>query len=354
MGKPRRAAVIGTGLLGSSVGLALRGLGWHVSGSDTDPDRLAQAAEAGAIDSTDELGESELTFVATPVAEIPGQVRRALGESEGLVTDLGSVKGPMIDLMRDPRYVGGHPMAGSEQEGPGAARPDLFEGATWVLTPVAGTDDAAFAQIRAVIATMGAEVVALDPAEHDRLVAVTSHVPHLAAATLMDLADESSERHRAVLRLAAGGFRDMTRVASGAPGMWPDICRENRQAIVEELDRFIAELGRVRDMVDTADREALISHLERARTARRALPARAARPEELAEIRVPVRDEAGALARVLLLAAELDVSVADVEIAHSAKGQQGVLVLLVEEGPARRLMEGLRSAGERASMQPLS
>src|SRR5690554_169541 len=135
----RLAAVIGTGLLGSSIGLALRQLGWSVAGTDTDPARLAQAAEVGAIDPDADPAAAELTFVATPVGAIPGEVRRVLDSTSGLVTDVGSVKSPMIPLMSDPRYVGGHPMAGSEQDGPTAARADLFEGATWVLTPVPGT-----------------------------------------------------------------------------------------------------------------------------------------------------------------------------------------------------------------------
>ena len=176
--------------------------------------------------------DAEVTFVATPVGVVADEVRRALAAGTGLVTDVGSVKTPMLELMDDPRYVGGHPMAGSELEGVEGSRADLFEGATWVLTPVSGTDDAAFATIRSIVASLGASVVAIPPDRHDSLVATVSHVPHLTAATMMRLAAERSEEHRAVLRLAAGGFRDMTRIAAGHPGIWPDICAENREAIV--------------------------------------------------------------------------------------------------------------------------
>ena len=174
--------------------------------------------------------------MATPVRAVAAEARRALGAGGGLVTDVGGVKASIVEAVGDARFVGGHPMAGSEQEGVDGADADLFEGATWVLTPTEGTDAAAYAQVRQIVGTLGAEVVALPPDRHDELVAVVSHVPHLTAATLMRLADERSEEHRALLRLAAGGFRDMTRIAAGHPGIWPDICSDNREAIVEVLD----------------------------------------------------------------------------------------------------------------------
>jgi prephenate dehydrogenase len=348
-----RAVVVGTGLIGASIGLALRNAGWFVTGRDTDGERLAAAIELGAVNAAGEDPEADVTFVATPVSSVAAEVRHALDSTSGLVTDVASVKSPLMPLMADPRYVGGHPMAGSEQEGVGGARADLFVGATWVLTPLPGTDDEAFAAIRSVVSSFGAEVVAVAPAQHDRMVAVVSHVPHLAAATLMSLADERADEHRALLRLAAGGFRDMTRIASGHPAIWPDICAENRDAIVDELGRFIEELALVRTMVATGDRGGLVERLEAARAARRNLPTRLATAEDLVEIRLPIADEAGALARVLLLAAELGVSVADVEIAHSVEGDGGVLVLVVEADPARRLVAALESGGSPPAVVPL-
>jgi prephenate dehydrogenase len=352
-GPGRRAVVVGTGLIGASIGLALRERGWHVTGRDPDPDRVMAALACGAIDAAGDDADAELTFVATPVQAVAGEVAHALATTTGLVTDVGSVKAPMAPLMSNPRYVGGHPMAGSEQDGPGGARADLFVGATWVLTPIPGTDDEAFATVRSVVSSFGAEVVALPPETHDQIVAVVSHVPHLAAATLMALADGRAEEHRALLRLAAGGFRDMTRVASGHPAIWPDICAENRDAIVTELDRYIVELGEVRDIVRRGDRQALVERLERARAARRNLPTRVAGAGDLVEVRLTIADEAGALARVLLLAAEIGVSVADVEIAHSVEGDSGVLVLVVEADPGERLREALEAIGVRPSVVPL-
>jgi prephenate dehydrogenase len=280
-------------------------------------------------------------------------VSRALNSTSGLVTDVGSVKASITDTVDSPRFVGGHPMAGSEQEGVEGADADLFEGAVWVLTPTAATDDGAYAFVRSVVSSLGADVVALAPERHDALVAVVSHVPHLTAATLMHLADERAEEHRALLRLAAGGFRDMTRIAAGHPGIWPDICAENRTAIVEMLDRLIAGLGDMRAAVEKSDRGALLSVLERAQLARRNLPARVARPDQLCEVRVPVQDRAGVLADVTTLAAELDVSIADLEIAHSSEGDRGVLILLVPAERAERFQGGLLARGYRPAVRTL-
>lgn len=352
-GTARRAAVIGTGLVGGSIGLVLRAQGWFVTGRDRDPAAQARALELGALDAVGDDLDAEITFVATPVGAIPSIVRDVLDRGSGLVTDVGSVKTPMIELMASPRYVGGHPMAGSELEGVEGARPDLFEGATWVLTPVAGTDDRAFTEIRSIVSSFGAEVVAIPPERHDAMVATVSHVPHLTAATLMRLADERSTEHRALLRLAAGGFRDMTRIAAGHSGIWPDICAENRTAITDELDRLIEALAEVRDVVAEGDRPGLVGMLDRAREARMALPARYGRPDALTEIRVPIPDRKGVLAEITTLATDLDVSIADIEIAHSTEGQEGVLIVLVEAEIADRLCEGLVSRGFRPSSRRL-
>jgi len=163
-------------------------------------------------------------------------------------------------------------MAGSEQEGVDGASATMFANANWVLTPTERTDDKEFAIVREVVTSFGAEVVTLSPERHDALVATVSHVPHLTAATLMGLASTQSEEHYAVLRLAAGGFRDMTRIAAGSPGIWPDICKENSEAITEVLDDLIEDLSRVRNEIAQEDKSALLRRLETARQARISLP----------------------------------------------------------------------------------
>ena len=348
-----RAEVVGTGLIGGSIGLALRARGWHVTGRDLDEARAARAHDLGALDAVGHDPEAELTFVAVPVSAIAAEATWAAAAG-AIVTDVGGVKAPVVASVSHPRFVGGHPMAGSEQEGVDGADAELFAGATWVLTPTVDTDPQAYARVRSVVSTFGADVVALTPEQHDALVAVVSHVPHLTAATLMGLASERAEEHAALLRLAAGGFRDMTRVASGHPGIWPDICVENRDAIVAALDTLVHALADMRDLVSVGDRTALLRLLERARAARVNLPTPAARPEDLAEIRLPVPDRPGVLAEVTTLASELGVNIEDLEIAHSADGPRGVLVLVVEASATELVRGALLARGYRPSARPLA
>ncbi|CAN5781224.1 prephenate dehydrogenase [soil metagenome] len=350
---PQRASIIGTGLIGGSIGMALRASGWHVTGTDQDPSVARRALDLGVLDAIGIDPASTITFVAAPVRAIPAAVRRALAETGGIVTDVGSVKASVVHDVADPRFVGGHPMAGSEQLGVEGATPDLFEGAVWVLTPVADTDSDHFTAVAGVARLLGAEVVALSPERHDALVAVVSHVPHLTAAALMGIADERAEEHAALLRLAAGGFRDMTRIAAGTPTIWPDICAENQGAIVEVIDRLTHELQRLRTMVVDGERDQLLATLERAQAARRNLPSRVVRPAEVAEVRIPVPDRDGVIAEVATLASDLSINIADIEVAHSSEGDRGVLILLVDTERAESFRVGLVDRGYRPAVQYL-
>ena len=244
-------------------------------------------------------------------------------------------------------------MAGSEQEGVDGASGDLFRGATWVLTPTLDTDGDAYTRVRALVTALGGEVIALPPERHDELVATVSHVPHLAAATLMALAADGVTDQGPMLRLAAGGFRDMTRIAAGHPGIWPDICAENREAIVDALDRLVSALSAMRDLVVLGDRPGLLTTLERARAARVNLPVRVARDRDLVEVRVPVPDRPGVLAEITTLLGELDVNIEDLEIAHSPEGAQGVLVVVVRAEADERVRDALGSRGFRPSSRHL-
>ncbi|MHB8295137.1 MAG: prephenate dehydrogenase/arogenate dehydrogenase family protein [Acidimicrobiales bacterium] len=343
-------AIVGTGLIGGSLGLALRRRGWHVSGTDTMAGRAELAVELGALDATGLDVSAEIVFLATPAGSVVELARKALAICPGaVVTDVAGVKGPIAVQDLGGRFVGGHPMAGSEQEGIEAADAELFEGATWALTPIAGTAPQSYALVHSIVTTLGAEVIALSPAEHDSLVALVSHVPHLTAATLMNLAAAQAEEHRGLLRLAAGGFRDMTRIAAGSPEIWPAVCAENSEAISEHLGSVIDALERVRELVLKADTEALLELLEQARSARRNLPARSVPAAELLELRVPVPDRTGVLAEVTTLVTEVGADIFDIEIAHSAEGDRGVLVLVVAAKEADLVRGALLARGYRPS-----
>jgi prephenate dehydrogenase len=360
----QRVAVLGTGLIGGSIGLALSERGIDVHGYDRDGQRLARAKELGAItlafDSAhDAIAGVDLVVVAVPVGAIASAVLDALDAGAPLVTDVGSVKSPVVAEVeaRRPdlagRFVGGHPMAGSEQDGVDGARADLFVGATWVLTPTVASEERVYTALHAFVRSLGADVVTVTPEHHDVLVALVSHVPQLAASTLMDVATEHEEEHRTLLRLAAGGFRDMTRIAAGHPAIWPDILAANRDAVLDALDAYLTALARARMLVAGDDRDGLLALLQRARAARRSLPVGAALATDLVELRVPVPDRPGVLAEVTTLAGRLGVNVADVEIAHSLEGGAGVVVLVVAADGADALENGLQQLGYHTSRSVL-
>lgn len=360
----RRVALIGIGLIGGSIGLALSRAGMEVRGFDADPTRAAGAVTIGAVAETaNSIAEvvrgADIAIVATPVGQVPALIVAALDAGAPVVTDVGSVKGPILGAVQQARpelasrYVGGHPMAGSEQDGLDGADVDLFAGATWVLTPTTWTDSSAHTAVRSMVAELGAEIIEVTPEHHDALVAVVSHVPQLAAATLMDVATTTGEEQAILLRLAAGGFRDMTRIAAGDPGIWPDICIANRDAIVAAMDDYLRALAVVRGLVAAGDADALLSVLERARTSRRNLPRRATVAGPLVELRVPVPDRPGVLAEITQLAGRLGVNIADLEIAHSMESEGGVLVMVVPAEGVEGFEQGLVAAGYHVSRSAL-
>ena len=350
----KTAGVIGLGLIGGSVALALRDLGYVVGGIDHDEAAVQRAVDDQIIAHEGLAADATLTVVATPVDHIPDGVKQALSETAGWVTDTGSVKGEIAQAVGHERFVPSHPMAGSEQSGLAGARPDIFRGAAWVITPTIETSDQAFAAMHELVVALGADPLTLEPAAHDRMVATISHVPHLTAATLMNLASRRSDEHLAMLRLAAGGFRDMTRIASGSPEIWPPICLQNSAAITEALDEVIAGLTDMRDAVAGENAEAIRTALSDARAARVNLPTATPLPPGLSEVRVRIKDQRGELAAITGLAARLDVNIFDLEIAHSAEGPTGVIVLLVDTEVADVFKGGLMAQGYRPSVRPLS
>lgn len=350
----RSANVIGLGLIGGSISLALRRSGYRVHGEDSVQGRAAEAVARGIVDAEGLDDAAEVTFVATPVNDVPAAVSTALVRTKGWVTDVGSVKSVAARHAADPRYVPGHPMAGSELHGLDGADGSMFEGAVWVLTPTPQSSDAAFSAVAEIVNRFGAEVVALEPRQHDDLVALVSHVPHLTAATLMGLAAQRSEEHLALLRLAAGGFRDMTRIASGSPAIWLDICDQNRDAILRGLDALVAGLSEMRSVVAGGDRDALFDRLERARVARLNLPVRAGAVEDLSEMRIPIPDRPGAAAEVFALSGELGVNIQDFEVVHSVEGERGIMVLVVRTEQVEMFRGGLMARGYRPAVQKIS
>lgn len=344
----RRATIIGVGLIGGSIGLALRQNGWHVSGVDTDPVAISQALKNGIIDVEGDDSNSTFIVIAVPSNQVAMVALDALQRHTDpslIVTDMAGVKSSICSSVGDPRFIGGHPMAGSEQIGNTGSRSDLFVGATWVLTPHESTPPETYVRCVSILHEIGAHTLALSPEDHDRLVALVSHVPHLVAASLMNEASLAAQSDGALLQLAAGGFRDMTRVAAGDPGIWPDLVIENHKAISDGLTHLIERLSNLRDDVDKQRKSNLSEVLSTASLARNALPGGTINRERLTQVRLPVPDQPGVLSSVTSTASDLGVSVVDIEIAHSIEGDRGVLILVVETKHAQRFVEALNQRG---------
>ncbi len=329
----RNAFIVGLGLIGASAALALREAGWIVSGTDRDESVTERALELGVVTSSTLDESHRLVVVATPAGDVAKVVNELLEKHDRtdlIVTDVAGVKGSIAARVFDPRFVGGHPMAGSELRGMAGARADLFQGCTWVLTPTASTEPATYSELHGVLRELGANVVAVSASDHDRLVAIASHVPHLLAGALMNEASRVAEYDAVLLRLAAGGFRDMTRVAAGDPTIWPDVLFENRAAVTQSLLAIEARLAALRGALENSHQDLVAEELTRAAKARRELPGRALDSDNLAYLRVNVSDQPGVLASVTTAASEVSVNIFDIEIAHGIEGTGGTLLLAVD------------------------
>jgi prephenate dehydrogenase len=270
-----RVAVLGVGLIGGSIGLAARvRAGAQVCGYDPDPSALALARRVGAIDEeapdiATAVAGAQVVFAAAPVGALAHTVAQALAHCgpDCVVSDVGSTKLTLDDVRQDPRFVGGHPLAGAETAGVANAREDLFVGATWYLTPAPPTDEALGARLRALIERLGARPIAVQADAHDRLMACVSHLPHVLANVLVAQAVYAFERE--VSQPAAGpSLRDAIRVAGANTGIWTDIYLANSDALIEAIDEAVRRLQDVRSALASADAQALAAWNERARAAR--------------------------------------------------------------------------------------
>jgi prephenate dehydrogenase len=277
-----RLAIIGVGLIGGSLARALRERGQvrEVVGFGRSLGNLQKAVELGVIDSAavsvaDAAHNADMIVVAVPVGsmeDIFSQLAPVLSE-DAVVTDVGSVKRAVIDAARKSfaarfsAFVPGHPIAGAEHSGVTASKAGLFEQHRVILTPEAETDAAAVVRVRSMWQVTGAQVMMLSVEQHDEILAACSHLPHVLAYGLVDMLVRRDD-HRATFELAAGGFRDFTRIASSDPVMWRDICLANREAIVKVLQDFRDNLDALADAIVRGDGDWLMETFERAKHAR--------------------------------------------------------------------------------------
>jgi prephenate dehydrogenase len=358
----QRLAIVGTGLIGASVGLAARAAGVEeVRGWDVDPDALRVAGERDAVEPAGSLEEAvtdaELAVVAAPVAQLPAEVGAVLAASGNgtTVTDVGSTKGPVTHAVTDSRFIGGHPVCGSHAHGAAHANGELFRGATWFLTPVAATDPERYRLLHGFVASLGAVPVAVDPQAHDRLVALTSHLPHALANLLLNQAGASRIDGHDPLAAAGGSLRDMTRVAGANPRIWVDIFLDNADALGGALAEHRRRIEQVERALAEGDAGFLARWIaEASQNRHRMLEDAYEDPGELQRLRVHVPDRPGVLAGITQALGAERINIEDFEFRHHSPERGGVLTLLVAGVPAAtRAAELLEAQGYGVVVSPV-
>ena len=354
-------AIVGTGLIGGSIALGVRARGaGPVAGYDIDRPALAQARAVGAIQLAAASAPEAVRDASVVVLAVPLETMEATCEAiapavpaNAVVTDVGSAKATAVatgEAVFGDRFVGGHPMAGSERRGFSAAQEDLFEDAWWVLTPTLRTSSVAYARVARLVGALGAKPVALDPEVHDSLVARLSHVPQLTASALVEVAI-AAEDAGALLSLAAGGFRDVTRIAASHPDMWVGILQANRDAVLEQLEELGRRLRHAGALIQGERWGELRTWLARARAARLELFAKPDYGGPPVTLSLWIPDRPGVLAEVTTAAGELGTNIEDLRIVHSTEGGRGRLELVVAgEQRGRALCERLEARGYRVEL----
>ena len=350
----RRVAVVGLGLIGGSVALAARErLDAHVAGYDVRPEAARNALGRGAVN---EIGESmaeavrgaEAVFVAVPVGGLAATVGEALAaaSSDCVVTDVGSTKRAIVAANRDPRFVGGHPLAGGETSGIEHARSDLFDGATWYLTPGGETSGVLYERLHRLLRTIGARPAAIEPDIHDAILAGVSHLPHVLANVLVAHAgrvlDEGGER----LPATGPSFRDATRVAGSPSAVWTDIYLSNADALVEAIDQATAALETISRALAQRDAGWLTAWNDQAADFRRRLLEGQLAGGMLCQLQASVPNRPGVVAQLALELGRAGVNIVDMALHPAADMSEGVVALWISgEAPAERARELIGGLG---------
>lgn len=332
-----RVAIIGTGLIGTSVAMAAADLDLvEVSGWDPDPSELSEAVNrsglsaAGSVESA--VVDADLVLVAAPVgvmSDVVAAVLSAVGES-CVVTDVGSTKQAIVEANPDPRFVGGHPLAGGEVGGATQARQDLFEGATWFLTPVESTAGVQLERVFRFVSDIGARPRAVAPDVHDRILATVSHLPHVLANLLVSEAAGTLKDEGESLPAIGPSFRDATRVAGAPTSIWADIYLSNADALIERLRSVEESLARVRTLLEQRDEAGIIEWNDQAADMKGQLASEPASASAARTIQVKVPNRSGVLAEVALALGGAGIGLADLQLLPAADRSTGVIVLGIE------------------------
>lgn len=341
-----KISIIGLGLIGGSIGLAIKRTSpqTQITGVDVNAENIQiairrKAIDKGTIDLKTGVSEADIIFLATPINtmyEVVPQIIPYL-KKQAIVTDVGSCKTEIINTLEkilpsDCYFVGGHPMAGSEQAGMANADPYLLENAVYVLTPTQNTNQHAVLVLKQLIETMGANVITMDPARHDLIVAAVSHLPHLIAVNLVNTVGEYAEQDELTLMLAAGGFRDTTRIAMGHENVWTDIFRNNAETLLQVLKNFNNNLAKFESLIANDSYLELKQSIAKARQIRRQIPLK---PKGLLpkiyELTLTVPDEPGMIAKIANILSEKNINIIDIEILRVREGEDGAIRIGLKE-----------------------
>ncbi|AGB41351.1 prephenate dehydrogenase [Halobacteroides halobius DSM 5150] len=322
-----QVAIIGVGLIGSSLGLALQDVTEvkSVVGIDNNSRHVQEALDIGAIDEEATLKEgvqeADLVVLAVPVGIIKDLVIKIAPylNSETIITDVGSTKLQLVkqleEIVEDNTYIGGHPMAGSEVSGPSGADKYLFENAIYALTKSNKTDEEALAKLKNLVKQLGAQPLIISPQAHDQIVGITSHLPHVVAVSLMEVVADYSKESDLLTSLIGGGFRDTTRISAGDPTMWKDIFLNNRDQVLEGIDAFSNNLAELRELIASKNEVKLKDKLAQIKEARTKIPMKkkGLLPSNY-ELILTLKDKPNQIGKVATLLGVAKINIQDIEV----------------------------------------
>lgn len=357
--------IIGLGLIGGSLGLALkRDPEVQVTGYDRSFSTLDQAFRRGIIDTIatsieNACEQADVIIFATPVNTTVALMQQAaewLVKEDVIMTDTGSTKGPIMEaaevlLERGLTFIGGHPMAGSHKSGVTAAKGHLFENAYYILTPDSRTDNAKVECLRQLLAPTKGKVVVLEAEEHDRMTAIVSHFPHLIASSLVGRLS-AQQQQPFVNKLAAGGFRDLTRIASADPVMWRDITTQNRVELLKQLDGWLEEMGNVRAMLTSNDPAEIYDYFAEAKKYRDDLPITSQGAFYTTfDLHIDIPDHPGIISEITKILADERISLTNIRIVETRTDVFGILVVSFQSADDRERAKSALAKAMDYSMQ---
>jgi len=352
-----RVAIVGTGLIGTSIAMAAARAGCTVRGWDIDPDVAARAAARSGLTACTTVNEAvtgaDLVIISTPIGAVARSVSAALRAApDAVVADAASIKEhvvaevhAMADPQDLPRYVPSHPLGGSERSGPEHASASVVDGIVWAVTPTDEVEPEAVGRLEGWIGRIGAQPVRLSPERHDRLVAFASHLPQVASTSLMGLAATEEAGEPEILLLAAGGFRDLTRLAASNPSLWSEILVANRDRVASAIDLYVSRLVAIRDEVLEGRGADVERTFDEAKRARLTLATKPTVRAGVAVVQVEIPDEPGALARITAVLGDGRVNIEDLQIVHSPEGGRGTVHLTVAAATAEEASHVLAAGG---------